>query len=194
MKNTKQFIEDACDYQELWQIAEELLSRYPGNIIEIGAGIGENTVALLGLASTKNSKVIVIDPFEDGWNEMPQTYGQPYPYNLFKSNTIGYKDSLILHKVSSQSDGLYNKLIKSSPYTFAFVDGLQYEEAVLSDLNLMHSVGCKVICVDDYKRLTELSQVPLAVTKFLENGLYDLVVETLSTDRCKAYLILKNLI
>ena len=74
------------------------------------------------------------------------------------------------------------------------MDGLQYEEAVLSDLNLMHSVGCKVICVDDYKRLTELSQVPLAVTKFLENELYDLVVETLSTDRCKAYLILKNLI
>ena len=65
MKNTKQFIEDACDYQELWQIAEELLSRYPGNIIEIGAGIGENTVGFLGIASTKNSKVIVIDPFSN---------------------------------------------------------------------------------------------------------------------------------
>ena len=194
MKSTKQYIEESCDYQELWQISEELLSRYPGNIIEIGAGIGENTVGFLGIASTKNSKVIVIDPFEDGWNEMPQTYGEPYPYNLFELNTNKYKDNLILHKVSSQSNGLFEKLVESSPYTFAFVDGLQYEESVLSDLNLMHSVGCKVICVDDYKRLTELSQVPLAVTKFLENGLYDLVIETLSTDRCKAYLILKNLI
>ena len=194
MKSTKQYIEEACDYQELWQISEELLSRYPGNIIEIGAGKGENTVGLLEIASTKNSKVVVIDPFEDGWDEMPETYGKPYPFNLFEFNVSGYTDSLILHKVSSQSEGLYDKLIKSSPYTFAFVDGLQYEEAVLSDLNLMHSIGCKVICVDDYKRLTEISQVPLAVNKFLENGLYDLVVETLTKDRCKAFLILKNLI
>jgi hypothetical protein len=193
MVKTKEYVEQHCNYQELWEICDQLLIRYPGNIIEIGAGIGENTVSFLSVASKKNSKVVVIDPFESGWENMPETYGRPYPFNLFESNVSGYKNNLILHKVSSQSDGLLDKLKESLPYTFSFVDGLQYEDAVLNDLNLMHSLNCKIICVDDYKRLTKVSQVPLAVNKFLENGLYDFVVDN-KEQRSKAYLIKKDLL
>lgn len=172
----------------------ELLEEKPGNIIEIGAGVGEITKELLRVTSKKNCKVIVIDPHELGWDEMPDSYGRPYPYHEFLENVSEYRDNLIHLRVSSLDKSVLGELKKFGPYRFAFVDGLQYKEAVLSDLELMHEVGVEVICVDDYTRLSEISQVPLAVEEFIKKySNYKLEADSNqitnnSSDRCKAYL------
>lgn len=187
----KKFIENNCtSYDSEIIVCSKLIETFGGNIIEIGAGVGESTAKFLEISREYNVKTIVIDPFEDGWDEMPPSYGRPYPYSTFVKNTLFCKDNLILHKVSSQTDGLIELLQNEIPYSFSFVDGLQYDWAVLNDLNLMDSLKCRVICVDDYERLTDVSQVRIAVDEFLKTKNYDLVVNLdPKRIRTKAFLI-----
>jgi len=63
---------------------ENILPTLPGNILEIGGGKGECTVYFCNVAQSMARKVLVIDPFEDGWENMPESYR--YPYELSKSN------------------------------------------------------------------------------------------------------------
>ena len=71
--------------------------------------------------------------------------------------------------------------------TISFVDGLQYTDNVLYDLNMMDKLNCKVICVDDYNRLTNISQVPLAIEEFIKNNKnYDVVYQN---DNREIYLV-----
>lgn len=172
----------------MFDILEKELSESKGNIIEIGAGIGETTRILLSYAKKYQVKVVVIDPHELGWNEMPESYGKPYTYQKFLENVEDYKENLIHFRVSSLDSTLENKLKNLKPFSFSFVDGLQYKEAVLSDLNLMKILEVPVICVDDFTRNTEISQVPLAVNEFIEiNKNYNLISEPVSV-RSKAFL------
>lgn len=174
------------------EILRELLSKHKGNIIEIGAGIGETTKLLLYIAKEFDVKVIVIDPHELGWDKMPDSYGKPYPYQQFIENTNDYKDSMILIREASQNEGMTEKLMEFKPIVFSFVDGLQYKDAVLSDLNMMKNLDCPCICVDDYTRLTSISEVPLAIEQFLkENDDYELIHEDVNS-RAKAFLIKKT--
>jgi hypothetical protein len=177
-----------------FSVAEKSLELYGGNIIEIGAGHGESTKKLLQIAKNYNSKVIVIDPFEDGWDEMPETYGKPYPYEIFKSNVSNYEKNIVLLKKSSLEENIYDDIVNHSPISFSFVDGLQYKEAVLSDLRLMRKLNCKVICVDDYTRNTNESQVPLAIDEFLTifND-YEILYSENIPVRAKIYLIKKHI-
>ena len=179
---------------DYFAVAERSLELYGGNIIEIGAGHGESTKKLLQTSQKYNSKVIVIDPFEDGWDEMPDTYGKPYPYEIFKANVLHYKENMVLVKKSSLEEGVYDDIINHLPISFSFVDGLQYKEAVLSDLRLMRKLNCKVICVDDYTRNTNESQVPLAIDEFLTifND-YEILYSENIPVRAKIYLIKKHI-
>jgi hypothetical protein len=177
-----------------FSVAEKNLELYGGNIIEIGAGHGESTKKLLQIAKNYNSKVIVIDPFEDGWDEMPETYGKPYPYEIFKSNVLDYEKNMVLIKKSSLEENVYDDIVNHLPISFSFVDGLQYKEAVLSDLMLMRKLNCNVICVDDYTRNTKESQVPLAIDEFLTlfND-YEILYSENIPVRSKIYLIKKHI-
>lgn len=176
----------------MYEYLNNILEKENGNIIEIGAGVGETTVMLLEYAKKFDRKVIVIDPHELGWNDMPESYGKPYKYDEFIYNTKSYHDYLIHIRLSSQDKGIKDELVKYTPYSFAFVDGLQYKSAVLGDLRLMDSFDVSIMCLDDYNRVTELSQVPLAVEEFIrEFKSYDLVTESV-TYRQKAFLIKKN--
>lgn len=177
----------------IFEICETFLQEYGGNIIEIGAGEGYSTKNFLNIChnKSKHSKVIVIDPFESGWDEMPPTYGTPYPFSQFYRNVKLYEDYLQLIKKSSQDNSIYNDLINFKPITFAFVDGLQYKQAVINDLELMNVLDCKLICVDDFTRINEFSEVPLAVDYFLKKYNYNLFYDNKQI-RSKAYLI-KNI-
>ena len=67
------------------------------------------------------------------------------------------------------------------------MNGLQYTDNVLYDLNMMDKLKCKVICVDDYNRLTNISQVPLAIEEFIKNNKnYDVVYQN---DNKEIYLV-----
>lgn len=194
MLDLKNLFESVKKENFILEICEIFIKEYGGNILEIGAGEGFSTFNFLRICDNfnKNSKVIVVDPFESGWNEMPPTYGTPYPFKQFESRVEPLKDYLELIKKSSQDQSVYEDLKNSLPITFSFVDGLQYKDAVINDLELMHKLNCKLICVDDFTRLNECSQVPLAVEYFLNQYDYTFYTDE-QTIRSKGYLIKNNL-
>lgn len=135
-------------------------SKYEGDYAEIGAGYGVFTIQLLRLANEFNKKTLVVDPFESGWGEMPESYR--YAKDKFLKNITEYSERLFLHETTSLCSSSEKFLYK--PLCFAFVDGLQYKGAVLSDLRIVSHA--KIICVDDMNRSTGQSQVPEAVNEF----------------------------
>ena len=142
---------------------EAALRLYEGDIVEIGAGNGHNTIEFLKLAKKYNRTVIVIDPFESDWLSMPASYR--YPYSEFEDRVKDYTDILHLHKRSSLCE-TSEEVCKKTSIAFAFVDGLQYKGAVLSDLRIVSHA--KVIVVDDMDRQTGESQVPSAVHEYIK--------------------------
>lgn len=149
------------------ELFDYLLLSHTGNLCEVGAGAGLTTRIMLDAAKRYNRRVLVIDPFEDEWNTMPDGYGKPYPFSVFADNTVGYRDQLVLCRHNSMSSYATDALRSFTPIAFVFLDGLQYFENVLQELNMMASLGAEIICVDDFNRVTKISQVPLAVASFL---------------------------
>lgn len=143
------------------EMAESLLDT-PGDFVEIGAGYGETTVPLLEMVKGTNKMVVVIDPFEKGWDKMPKSYSYPYPKEKFVDAVKGLEDNLMLIEQSSQDV----KELSVNPIAFAFVDGLQTKGAVAKDLELVKHA--KVICVDDYNRDREECKVKDDVDKFVK--------------------------
>lgn len=176
----------------MFEICAKYVGETFGNIIEIGAGDGSSTRNFLKISKTFNKKVIVIDPFENGWKDMPASYGSPYPYEKFKEKISDLKENCIEIRKSSQDKTVIDDVHEFLPVSFSFIDGLQYKNAVLNDLNLVDSLDSKVICLDDYSRLTEISQVPLAVEEFLNlNGNKYHFFSDGRKERSKAFLIRK---
>lgn len=137
-----------------------------GQVAEIGLGIGENTRYLLEHAIKYHKNVAGVDPFEEGWNDMPESYGKPYRYDKFIETIGNYGTYLVLCKENSLTDRAEKFL--SGPLCFAYVDGLQYKGAVLSDLRIVSHA--EIICVDDYNRLSGISEVPLAIEEYLKTS------------------------
>lgn len=161
-----------------------------GNFVEIGAGTGHTTVKLLSEAKDTDSKVLVIDPWQSDEHQ-PPGYGV-YSYDDFTERTKGF-DNLVVAKMPSYFKDVENYLRNITPIAFAFIDGLQYKENVLSDLFLLAAYDAEVICVDDINRSTPISQVPEAVEKFLQgNNKYKRVKTREALIEC--YLIKINII
>ncbi len=137
-----------------------------GDIAEIGLGVGGTTQILLKYAKEHNKIVLGVDPFEEDWENMPESYGTPYRYGDFKKCLVGYEKNFVLCKENSLSNEAEQFLKR--PLCFAYVDGLQYKNAVLSDLNIVNHA--EIICVDDYDRLTGISEVPLAIKEYLNKS------------------------
>lgn len=167
----------------------ELLKIVPGNIVEIGAGVGQSTKIFLKHAKDFGRKVLVIDPFESGWGDMPESYGKPYPFEEFKENTSGYDNELIL--LMDSSIDMHNKVFswyKCNSPMLVFVDGLQSKDATLNDIHLASNANTQIICLDDIHRITEHCQVPEALEEFLKhNNNYKLI--TLPRKNIEGYLI-----
>lgn len=165
-----------------------ILKYTKGNIVEIGGGNGESTKIFLKAAKRYDRKVLVIDPFEKEWKNIPESYGKPYPFDVFKENTKG-DDNLIIHKERSLHKSTKEKILDLTPLSFVFVDGLQFEEIVLKELRMLELFEPNIICVDDINRCTEISQVPEAVKEFLKDSKYKMVEMKTETQEC--YLIKK---
>lgn len=162
----------------------ELLLKTPGNIVEIGAGEGHSTKVFLEHAKRYDRKVLVIDPWQT--IDQPPGYGV-YSYDNFKERTKGF-DNLVVAKIPSFYKEVNEYLRNIKPIAFAFVDGLQFKEHVLSDLFLIAAHDAQVICVDDINRSTAVSEVPEAVEKFLQGNNKYTRVET-NQNLIECYLI-----
>ncbi len=148
---------------------EYLLLSHSGNLCEIGAGVGLTTRIMLKAAKQRDRKVLVIDPFENEWDSMPPGYGN-YPFSVFSDNTIGYRDQLVLCRNNSMSSYATDAMMATGPFAFVFLDGLQYHDNVLREIQYSAWYGASIICVDDINRNTSISQVPSAVAAFLEKN------------------------
>lgn len=146
----------------------EKASKLEGDFAEIGLGVGETTVKLLSF----NKKVLGVDPFEDGWNEMPKSYGEPYRYEQFNER-ISHYDNFELMRVNSLSEEA--EVFLNRPLALAYVDGLQYKGAVLSDLRIVSHA--EIIIVDDINRRSHISQVPQAVEEFIKQTNRNLIIQ-----------------
>lgn len=146
----------------------EKASKLEGDFAEIGLGVGETTVKLLSF----NKKVLGVDPFEDGWNEMPKSYGEPYRYDEF-NNRIKHYNNFELLRVNSLSEEA--EVFLNRPLALAYVDGLQYKGAVLSDLRIVSHA--EIIIVDDINRRSHISQVPQAVQEFIKQTNRNLIIQ-----------------
>jgi hypothetical protein len=150
-----------------------------GNIVEIGGGEGINTIRFLQVADQHETLVVVVDPFE----QIPgadESYFKPYSFDSFMRNTgasLSPHINGLLRVVMkpSQDPEVFEYLKGKLPIGFMFIDGLQDKESVLKDLILAQQLQAEIICVDDYDRLTESSQVPLAVIEFLKVTMYKMV-------------------
>ena len=169
-------------------LIEEVIKNTDGNLIEIGGGHGENTVLFAEIADKYNRKVLVIDPFESGWDNMPSGY-RGYTYKGFLKTVHKFKDRIYVFFHPSQDEECYTAIESIRPISFAYVDGLQYKSAVISDLNMMAHFNVPLIVVDDMDRQTDISQVPIAIYEFLTYSKYELI-ET--KDKRRAYLKLKD--
>lgn len=142
------------------QVAELACEHGPGDLVEIGLGNGEGTANFLQVAQRHARRVIGIDHYG---NDMPSSYSAPYSagemQRYIQRNAQGCTHLLCHHKCSSLSAEAEEAV--NCDLAFAYVDGLQYKRAVISDLELVRKAP--VIVVDDWNRDTEMSQVPRAV-------------------------------
>lgn len=140
-----------------------------GCFVEIGLGVGNTTNILIKEAESVNKTVIGIDPFSE--DDAPRSYTLPYSYDKFMEN-VGDPDNFILIKQNSMSKVVFDRLLDLD-IALAFIDGLQYYGAVLSDLSLVKHA--QMIILDDYNRSTGVSQVKEAVEEFLKHNKFTLI-------------------
>ena len=150
--------------ERLTRNLKEALDKHQGQVVEIGCGNGNNTVAMAEVALKHNRTVYAIDPFEQLDGDLA-SYTRPYSLNEFNVSIRPHSNIVHVHERSEDS---YNFLPEE--IAFAFVDGLQTYYNVMGDLQLME--GAHIICVDDYNRSTGISQVPEAVDTFINNSEY----------------------
>jgi predicted O-methyltransferase YrrM len=128
--------------ERLEYMCEQSLKSNEGNILEIGAYIGNTTNIFCNIARKYNRKVYVIDPWQPGTQNC-----EGDEYSQFIKNTEHNKDIIIIYRSSSLDIDTIN-FIKSLNLSFVYVDGLHNYEACLSDIkSVLHCKG--IICVDD---------------------------------------------
>jgi hypothetical protein len=174
----RQDIERLSDIENIGDRLQSAAWMCNGNIVEIGAGAGVNTLRFLSVARERKNTVIVVDPFKqiDGASE---SYFKPYPKENFLNNICSASEHLMDHlrliELPSQDERVVVELSKYMPVGFMFIDGLQDKSSVLSDLLMADSLGAEVICVDDFDRLTSTSEVPFAVAEFIHRTSYHFI-------------------
>lgn len=148
------------------------------NALEIGCGFGDTTAILGEITANIGKRIYAIDPYIPEDKESPTYDYNIYPLSRFKDNAA-HLDNLIFIRLPSNDPRIYDILkvplwedTESPTFDFAFVDGIQLEENVMEDLILMERLRIKTVCVDDYLRLTDISEVPIAVWKFLDRASY----------------------
>lgn len=148
------------------RIAREL----KGNIVEIGAGVGDSTLLFTSEAEAIGNKVLVIDP----WPEIFDGRNNVYTYQQF-CRVTGHPDNpcLVVCRSSSGDTAAMYAVAEIMPIAFGFADGLQEtKEDVLKDLLLLASCDTDVICVDDMHK----QQVRDAIREFINDDMHPLKV------------------
>ena len=163
--------EERWVYDRLRYNLSEILDELVGNVVEIGAGEGTSTKVLCKVAKSYGREVLVIDPFEKSWDDIPKGYR--YSLGKFEADLKG--QDYTLHQESSRHESTPEMLKEFMPIAFAYVDGLQDYDNILQDLYMLADVQTAVICVDDIDAERTEAQVLKAVKTFTKNRGYELI-------------------
>ncbi len=173
IKHLIESIPENLGQKEMFEfVLDRFIPNHEGNIVELGCGHGTNTQIFCNFAKQHGREVIGVDPFESGFDSMPVSYR--YPIDEF-NKLLKRWDNLHLIQKSSLDSSVLGNLLMYDPICFAFIDGLQTVEAVLSDIALMEKLNTTLICIDDANRLTGDSRVPEALS--LYTGSYELLIK-----------------
>jgi hypothetical protein len=143
--------------ERIWYVAEQCAKSLSGDLVEIGAYHGETTVGLCQIAKRYGKRVIVVDPYEIG----TQNIETGNEYQTFLNNTSEFRELIDHYKLSSL-DPQAIQALKNRELCFAFVDGLHIYNAAINDLKTVsHTKG--VIALDD---ITWCSEVDKAGREF----------------------------
>jgi predicted O-methyltransferase YrrM len=128
--------------ERLRLVAEDSITRYPGDIVEIGCDTGESSRFLAELAQRHGRRLIAIDP----WFATPER-PEGASFARFQENIRSYANVVDVVRRSSL-DADVKDMVSQRALAFAFVDGLHTYYAALSDIRMVsHCRG--VIAVDD---------------------------------------------
>lgn len=131
------------------------VSKFAGDLVEIGVLHGSTTVRLAEVARIAKRRVIAIDPFEVGTqNVEPETYG------IFCQTIEPYVDVIDFMRMRSDDERVTAEL-RERKLAFAFVDGLHEWDAALYDLIAVSHAG--LIVLDDTRWSKDVSG---ALTEF----------------------------
>jgi len=115
----------------------------PGDLVEIGAMVGDSTVAFCKIAARYDRRVLVVDP----WTPRTQNCRGP-EYGVFMQRTARWREEGILSVLRKRSqNALAVRALRGRAWSFALVDGLHKYKPCLADILAVSSA--RVICVDD---------------------------------------------
>lgn len=140
------------------------VSKYAGDLVEIGCLHGSTTVRLAEVARIAKRRVIAIDPFEAGTQNV-----EPNTFEIYQRTTAPYADVIDFMRMRSDDPRVLEELA-SRKLAFAFIDGLHTFEAARIDLCL--TAHAKIIALDDTRWSKELRDA-LVVFASLHNKLRD---------------------
>lgn len=128
-----------------------ILERFHGSLVEIGAGYGESTKALLEAAEKHKRRVLVVDPWKFHDGVVPHTGDgvYAYTYERFREN-VGHPALLDVCRSASDSGEALLSIESARPIAFALLDGRMDTMGMLSDLTVMDACLASVVAVDDY--------------------------------------------
>jgi len=127
--------------ERLQEVARFTAQRAVGDIVEIGCLHGSTTVLFAQVAREFNCKVIAIDPWQIGTQNIDG--GE---FEIFCRTIEPYRDVIEVWRHSSQDAAVIERL-QFRQLAFAFVDGLHEYAACLSDIRTVFHAA--LVAVDD---------------------------------------------
>lgn len=127
-------------------VCELCAQRYPGDFVEIGGKRGETTVFLAEIARKYSRKVIVVDPWVLNTEDCHEG-----DYEEFMRIMTPYADITEIIRASSLDEKTIS-ILKEKEISFAFIDGMHYGYAILSDIKSFVNIN-GIIAVDDINHI-----------------------------------------
>ena len=128
--------------QRVAAMADYCLSRYPGDIVEIGCYTGKTTVLLAQVARKYGRRVVGIDPWIPGTQDCDGV-----EFEEFQTRIAPHKEIIDVWKSSSLEAEVIKRL-RGREIGFAFVDGWHVYHACLSDFHAVGHTRGAIACDD----------------------------------------------
>lgn len=129
--------------ERLTIVAERCCHDFPGDLLEIGCLAGSTTILLAKVARMYGRRVIAVDPFAIGTQNIPDGT----ILETFLKTTDPYRDIIdFIRKDSRDPEAI--AYIKNRSLAFSFVDGLHEHDACLSDIRACYH--SQLIAIDDW--------------------------------------------